>query len=117
MDGHWKVAARSRGPHRVSLAARSGEGHRWREELTLDESSSPTEVVLLGLARALSYVRGRGATVVKVVVTDATLDGLLHRGWQPRSTGVVRGLRALVDAAEGLHIEFVTRLPGRRPRR
>lgn len=109
---NWKLAAKARGPRRVEVIARSDEGITWRRSIAVLKSASSTEANLLGLGEAFVHLRDLGAEAVLVVVTDPTLDGYLHRGWRPRSLGVLSALRRLLECAHGMQVEFKTAAPG-----
>jgi hypothetical protein len=113
-EGVWAVIARAKGPRRVELSARCADGRAWKREVAFEASNSTAEVAVLGLAHALRRLRDEEATSVRVGVTEPTLHGYLTRGWQPRSVAMVRALRTLIDAADGLELSFVE-LP--RPKR
>lgn len=103
----WALAARARGPRHVALRAVSSDGAVWRRELRLEASTSGAEATAIGLAHGLRALRAAGATDVRILVTERTLDGYLHRGWRPKSVAMVSAMQQLVDGAMGLRILFI----------
>lgn len=108
-ETRWALAARPFGPRRVAVRAVSSEGDVWRADRQFDESLSPAEVTLLGLALGLGALNHRGVTEVRVLVRHPTLEGYLRRSWRPKSPRMVSALRSLVDSANGMNVTFIDR--------
>lgn len=102
----WALSAAAAGAGRVTLRAQSS-GAVWGHDFSAPHPMSRAEATALALAHAFEELKRMGARAVRIRVSDPTLDGYLHRGWQPRTPAMVAALRRLVEAAGGLAVVFV----------
>ena len=101
----WILAARALGTRSVVLLARAGEA-RWGTSVPTADARSVHEAYLLGLAAGLEALASAGAGEIRVVVTDRLLDGLVSRGWSPRSVRIIGALHHLLRVAQGSSVSF-----------
>ena len=108
----WRLGAAADGPRQARLVARQrGDDHRHDWRFSVENSTSTSEVVLLGLTDGVDRLSEMGATSITVIVTDPTLHGYIWRRWEVHSLRMHTALAAFLKATRGIE---VTLEPGRK---
>jgi len=112
LNSAWRLGCRPAGARRARVVIRQvGDLQHQDWEFVSACSRSCSEILVLALADGLARLRIMGATHVTVVVPpDSTLQGYLERGWRPGSVAMHQAVKMLIQASDGIELEFRVRV-------